>query len=92
MAFFPFSGQPKLTAEVTVTPSQITAGANTESTFTVTGLRKGMIVLVDFPSLEANLVQNTARVTADNTLKVRFYNPTGSTITPSSQTMRVVAF
>lgn len=92
MAFIPFSGSPKLTAELTVTPSAIATTANTESTFTVTGLRTGMIVLVDFPSLEANLVQNTERVTANNTLKVRFYNPTGSTITPAAQTMRVVAF
>lgn len=76
--------------EVTVTPTAMTTTQQQDSSFTVNGITTDDMIHVSFPSLETGVVLSHYWVSAANTIKVRMYNPTGSTITPAAQTMKVV--
>lgn len=81
--------------DTTVNPASVAAGANgTDQTFTVTGygLNTSHMILVAFPSLEADLVFCNAHVSANDTIKVRFCNQSAGAIDPASQTMKVLVF
>jgi hypothetical protein len=76
--------------ELTVTPAAMATTVQTDQSFTVTGVTTDDMIHVSFPSLETGVVLSHYWVSAANTVKVRMYNPTGSTITPAAQTMKVV--
>src|SRR3990167_9056424 len=70
----------------TVNPGGITTLTVATATITVTGARAGMTVELGPPAaIEANLIWCGA-VTANDTVTVRIFNPTRSTITPASAT------
>lgn len=72
--------------KTTTNPANITAGTVLAHTFSAPGATtvNGGVV-VNFPSLETNVCQVGARVTAAGTIEVRLYNPTGGDINPASQ-------
>jgi hypothetical protein len=74
-------------AAVTLTVPPITAGNTVTQTFTVTNATTGSTAMVS-PSgaLTNGLVMAYARVSAPNTVEVKFTNTTGGTITPASLT------
>jgi hypothetical protein len=77
---------------VTHNPASVGAGLVTEETITVTGAATGDRVLINAPSLEANLVISSAYVSAADTVKFRLYNPTGAPIDPASQAFLVTVW
>jgi len=66
---------------VSIDPPSIAAGSAANVDVTVSGLKAGMFVVAVPPSdLEAGLVPISVSVPADNTLRVRLYNPTAAAI------------
>ncbi len=75
-----------------LTPTAVTADTSAEQTFTVTGLATTDTVVVNPPaSFGDGLVLAGARVSAANTLAVRFGNMTAGSLTPVAGTYRVLA-
>ena len=72
-------------------PTQVNANDESTQTFTVTGLTTQDVVIVNPPALAAGLGIMYARVSAANTLQIRFRNFTGSNIDPASGTYNIVA-
>jgi len=83
---------PSYIREVTIDPASIAATTVVDQTFTVSGLRTDMFVVVAMASLEANVTFCNAHVSANNTLKIRFRNRTAGAIDPASQTAKIIAF
>ena len=77
--------------EETLDPSSVAATTVADQTFTLVGLSTDMFVWVSPPSLDAGLLISYARVSATDTLQIRFYNTTGGAIDPASGTWRIVA-
>ena len=76
----------RFVGSATVNPGGILTTAVATATITVEGARAGMTVELGPPeAIEADLIWCGA-VTANDTVTVRIYNPTGSTITPASAT------
>ena len=80
--------QLNLVGSRTLDVGNITAGTVSTFTITVTGCRAGQaqsVTLAPPAAIEANLLWCGA-VTADDTVTVRLYNPTGAGINPGSAT------
>jgi hypothetical protein len=75
----------------TLTPSLVAANTTAEQTFTIAGLGTTDIVVVNKPSLDTGIGIAGARVTAVDTLGITFINATGSGITPTSESYRILA-
>ena len=75
-----------------LTPASVAAATVAEQTFTVTGLTTSDKVLVTVPSISNATGIAGARVSATDTLAVRFVNPTAGALTPTSGVYVVVAF
>lgn len=75
-----------------ITPSSVGAATVAEQTFTVTGLTTADKVIVNPPSISNATGISGARVSAADTLAIRFVNPTAGSLTPTSGTYTVVAF
>ena len=69
----------------------IAANSTDELQVTVTGLKTGDVVMVNKPSLQQGLAVGSARVSANDTLKITFINTTGAAITPANETYKVIA-
>ena len=74
-------GQAVLT--VSLTPASVGAATSAEQTFTVSGLAVGDFVSVNGSTGNASAISG-ARVSAANTLAIRFINPTGGALTPGA--------
>jgi hypothetical protein len=74
-------GQAVLT--VSLTPASVGAATSAEQTFTVSGLDVGDFVSVTGATGNASAIAN-ARVSAANTLAIRFINPTAGALTPGA--------
>ena len=70
----------KLRTTMAYGPVTVNAGATATQTVTVTGAKLGDIAYASH-SVGFNLLMHSADVTADDTVTVRFYNPTGGNIT-----------
>ena len=88
--FQSFSSVPKFVQKVALNPSNVPAGGVIVETFTVNGLRAGMIPVVHAPSLEAGVTLISSRITAANTLELTFQNNTGGDINPASQNFEIL--
>jgi hypothetical protein len=75
-----------------ITPSSVSAATVAEQTFTVTGLTTADKVTVNPPAIGNATGIAGARVSASDTLAIRFVNPTAGSLTPSSGTYTVIAF
>lgn len=80
----------QIKADVVATVTALTTGTAVDTTFTVPGALPGYSVTCWCEALEAGLILGNAYVSALNTVKVRFANPTAGTITPASHTYRFV--
>lgn len=76
----------------TLTPASVAAATVAEQTFTVTGLTTADKVVVNPPAIANATGIAGARVSAANTLAIRYVNPTAGALTPTSGTYTVVAF
>lgn len=68
----------------TLSPLQVPANSVQEQTFTVSGLQVGMLVAVQKPTEQANLMIGNVRVASNNTLAVSFLNIGNTAITPTA--------
>lgn len=76
----------------TITPASVAAATVAEQTFTVTGLTTADKVVVN-PAAIANAVGIVgARVSAADTLAVRFVNPTAGALVPTAGSWTILAF
>lgn len=75
-----------------LTPSSVATVVVAEQTFTVTGLTTADKVIVNPPAISNATGIAGARVSAANTLAIRFVNPTGGSLTPTAGTYTVIAF
>jgi hypothetical protein len=75
----------------TLTPSAINANTSQEQTFTVTGLAATDTVFVNGPVQTVGITLAQFRVSAADTLALKFYNQNGSAQTPASGTYKIVA-
>lgn len=74
-------GQAVLT--VSLTPASVGSATSAEQTFTVSGLAVGDFVSVNGSTGNASAISG-ARVSAANTLAIRFINPTAGALTPGA--------
>jgi hypothetical protein len=75
----------------TITPSSVGAATVAEQTFTVTGLTTADKIIVN-PAAIANATGLAGfRVSAADTLAVRFVNPTAGALTPTAGTWQIIA-
>ena len=87
-----FYAVPKVqTFSKALTPTAVTAGAESVQTFTVTGLTTTDIVTVNKPTNQAGLDLVHAWVSAADTLSIKYRNPSGGNITPTAETYRILA-
>lgn len=75
-----------------LTPASVGAATVAEQTFTVAGLTTADTVLVDPPALANAIGICSARVSAADTLALRYVNPTAGSLTPAAGVYRVFAF
>lgn len=76
----------------TITPASVGAATVAEQTFTVTGLTTADKVIVN-PAAISNATGIVGfRVSAADTLAVRFVNPTAGALTPTAGTWTILAF
>jgi hypothetical protein len=75
-----------------ITPASVAAATVAEQTFTVTGLTTADKVIVNPPAISNATGIAGARVSAADTLAIRFVNPTAGALTPTSGTYTVLAF
>ena len=91
MAQFPFSGTPQFAVEQSLTISDVATVVSAEQSFTVTGLRPEMTVVVNpTTAMSTNLGLAGAYCSAKDTLKLRFVNPTAGTITGAAVTFKIL--
>lgn len=82
---------PQFFADVTLDPSSVPAYTIQTETLTVTGLSTDWVVSVNVPNLEVGLFLIDSMISAANTLKLVFHNPTSAAINAASQSVKVVA-
>lgn len=75
----------------TLTPASVAAATVAEQTFTVTGLTTADTVSVNCPSIANATGIAGVRVSAADTLAIRFVNPTAGALTPTSGVYRIIA-
>jgi hypothetical protein len=75
----------------TITPASVGAATVAEQTFTVTGLTTADKVVVNPAAISNATGIAGARVSAADTLAVRFVNPTAGALTPTAGTWTVLA-
>lgn len=77
--------------ETTIDPASVAANVAPDQTFTVSGVELGQqVAMAVMPDLEANLSISNVHISADDTVKIRFCNPTAGAINPASQTLRLL--
>lgn len=79
------------TYEATINPGNIVANSELTETYTVTGLMTDDVVTVNPPALNAGIGIMYARVSATDTLQIRWRNFTGSDVDPVSGTYLIQA-
>lgn len=75
----------------TLTPSSVPANSTSDQTFTIAGLTPTMNVYVVPPSLSSGLGIAYARISANDTLMIRFMNLTAGPLTPASGVYKITA-
>lgn len=76
---------------VAINPTQVNANSESTQTFTVTGLATNDVIYLNSPALEAGIGIMYYRVSATDTLQVRFRNFTAGNIDPASGTWTIIA-
>jgi hypothetical protein len=76
----------------TITPASVGAATVAEQTFTVTGLTTADKVVVNPPANATATGIAGARVSAADTLAIRYVNPTAGALTPAAGVNTILAF
>lgn len=76
----------------TITAASVGAATVAEQTFTVTGLTTADTVVVNTAAISNAVGIAGVRVSAADTLAVRFVNPTAGALTPTAGTWTILAF
>jgi hypothetical protein len=76
----------------TITAASVGAATVAEQTFTVTGLTTADTVVVNAAAISNAVGIAGVRVSAADTLAVRFVNPTAGALTPTAGTWTILAF
>lgn len=76
----------------TLTPASVGAATVSEQTFTVTGLTTADKEIVNGPANATATGIAGARVSAADTLAIRFVNPTAGALTPTAGVHSIIAF
>jgi len=72
-------------ATAAISPAAVNTITAPEQTFTLTGAKVGDVVIgVDKPTDQAGLAIGQARITAADTVGIKFVNPTAGNITPTA--------
>lgn len=74
-----------------LTPASVSANSCDEETFTVTGLTTADKVIVNPPTISNDTGIAGARVSAADTLAIRFVNPTAGALTPTTGVYTTIA-
>lgn len=77
-----------LVADATYDPPSISAGAVSQATMSISGVRQGDFATASFSPANTGIVL-LAQVTADDTVTVTFWNVSGGAIDLASGTLRV---
>src|SRR6185437_16039179 len=75
-----------------LTPSAVGAATVVEQSFTVTGVSTADKIVMNPPTQSTAVAPAYAYVSASNTVKIGFVNPTAGSLTPSSGTYLFIAF
>lgn len=75
-----------------LTPTSVAAATVAEQTYSVPGLTTADKVIVNAPALSNAVGMGGARVSAADTLAIRWVNPTAGTLTPVAGAYQVLAF
>jgi hypothetical protein len=75
----------------TITPSAVGAATVSTQTFTVTGLSTSDKVFVNNAAISNATGIVGVRVSAANTLEIKFVNPTAGSLTPTAGTWTIIA-
>jgi hypothetical protein len=76
----------------TLTAASVGAATVAEQTFTVAGLTTADTVIVNPPTIANAVGICGVRVSATDTIAIRFVNPTAGALTPTAGVFRVLAF
>jgi hypothetical protein len=88
-----FGSVPQFVKEQSLTIANVAAASAPYQSFTVTGLTPDMTVLVNPTSdLPENVGLGAAYISATNTLKVQFINPTNAQIAGAAVVFKIMAF
>lgn len=85
-------GQDARTYSREIVPASVGAATVAEQTFSVPGLVVGDIVVVNGPAIANATGIAGARVSAADTLALRFVNPTAGALTPTAGLYTIIAF
>lgn len=77
---------------VSITPASVAAAVVVEQTFTVVGLKTTDRVFVNPPATANNIGITASRVSAADTVAIRFVNPTAGALTPTAGVYEFIAF
>ena len=69
---------------LTISPASVAANSSAEQTFTMAGLRTGMVVWVNKPTAQAGLGIGGCRVVSTGVLGITFLNSTAAAIVPTA--------
>lgn len=83
-------GVGQASATATVSPGQIAIGSYYSTTIVVPGATVGDFVVASHDKILDSALVISAHVSAADTVRVVFYNPTASPITPASGTIKVL--
>jgi len=72
-------------------PGTVSAGTESVSTITVTGVTTDDSIVVNKPTNDAGLDLVTAWASASGVVSVKFRNPSGGDISPGEETYKIVA-
>ena len=95
MAFFPFSGAPKLCGEVSVNFANLAGATAAAETVTIKGLKTSDVLLINFPDwpTASTIGIQRYRIKAANTLEIVIRNYHASDAeNMAAQTMKYVVF
>ena len=71
---------------VSLTPASTSTVTSTEQSFTVPGVKLSTdnVIAITPPSNTAGVTLSYGRITADNTVAIKFTNPTAGSVTPAA--------
>ena len=92
MAFTVGGYAPQLVTEVAAPVTALLTTVIADRSLTVGGSVPSMAFHVTWPAIDTGLLMLGAWCETAGTVKLRLYNPTGSTITPAAATLKILAF